>query len=256
MIRRPAQALREGINRYYSTVKKRLKRSKNKHRTVRDTWLEYNYGWAPLVSDIEDIAKLATLDPFRVSKPIRGLGGSAWNAESGEVNRAPNSIGGPLFWTARYRTVNQVSIQYLGAVCAENTPPSFPEQLGLSWSNVLPTIWELIPYSFLVDYFTNVGKVIEGISTGPIWLAWGCKTTRLDSKATYETLFRPDITTAGYGSTKWSGYVSGHGTTGRYFEMRREAIEKVSVGITDFTFKLPGSNTKWLNIAALARLRR
>lgn len=256
MIKNPAQALRRGLDLYHSDVKKRLKKSKHPNRTVRDTWLEYSYGWAPFVNDIHDIAKIACADPFRVRLPISGSGLVEWNEEQPDVNRAPASIGGPLFWVSKYRRSNDVGVRYKGAVYAENTPPSFPEQLGFSWSNLLPTIWELIPYSFLVDYFTNVGKVIEGVSTGPIWLAWGCKSTRKRSVSSYETYFRPELVTAGYnGSRKWNGYVTGHGRTGHYSWFLRESVEKVSVGLSDFTFKLPGSGTRWLNIAALARLR-
>jgi len=256
MIKRPASALRDGINRYHSDVKKRLKRSKHPNRVVQDTWLEYVFGWAPLISDISSACQLATADPYRIMQPIHGSGFVDWEEESGDVNRAPSTIGGPLVWVSRYRRMNDVGVRYKGAVSAENTPPSFPEQLGLSWSNVLPTIWELIPYSFLVDYFTNVGKVIEGISTGPISLAWGCKSTRKRSSCFKQVLFNPVTTTANYNnSRKWSGYITGSGRIGHYSWFLRESVEQVYVGISDFTFKLPGSGTKWLNIAALARLR-
>lgn len=256
LISSPAKALRQGIDRYYADVKKRTRRSKNKSRTVRDTWLEYQFGWKPLISDIEDIARLASLDPYRVHKPIRALGGTSEKTEPVDVTQSPSSIGGPLVWTVRNWLNNEVSVIYKGAICAQNEPVPFPEQLGLSWSNFLPTVWELIPYSFLVDYFTNVGKVIEGISTGWVWLAWGCKSTRKMSISKTEILFNPILVTNNYGSRLWSGYVTGSGVTGQYVRFLRESIEGVQIGLDDLRFKLPGSDTKWLNIGALARMRK
>jgi len=47
MLRRPAKSLRESINSYHRTAKKRARKEltpKRKNRAVRDTWLEYQYG--------------------------------------------------------------------------------------------------------------------------------------------------------------------------------------------------------------------
>lgn len=271
LIKSPAKALRKGIDRYYSDVKKRLRRrgvtrghgtgpgrnkpDKDRNRIVQDTWLEYVFGWAPLISDIKDISKLATADPHKVFVPIRSIGGIAWRSDNQDTTRGP-SVGGAPVWTERYYKEYASSVIYRGAVVAENNPPPFSEQFGLNWSNFLPTVWELIPYSFLVDYFFNVQKVVEGISTGTIWLAWGCKTSRKEIQFKKLIIPNPKATSSNYGSNMWSGVVTAPELTGRSFDLLRESVEGVSVGLSDFSFSLPGSERKWLNIAALARMRR
>jgi hypothetical protein len=254
MISSPAKALRKGIDAYHHTVKKRLRNAKKPNRVVRDTWLEFVYGWGPLINDVKDACQLGTADPYKVFQSIKGKGtvdGITSNSRQDYANS---------FLNVDYRMVmsQKVTVKYKGAIAAQNEPPGFPEQLGLSWSNVLPTVWELIPYSFLVDYFTNVGKVIDGIATGPISLAWGCQViwkeyglsvegVQLDRA--YLDTFKPDP------KDKAFGFATGGGKSGRRVYYFRQPANVVSLGLRDFRFKLPGSNIRWLNIAALARLR-
>jgi hypothetical protein len=178
-----------------------------------------------------------------------------WKVVNDRDLRQATETGWPYFYV--YNSLdNKVMVRYRGAVVAENSPPSFPEQLGLSWSNLLPTVWELIPYSFLVDYFTNVGSVIDGISTGVVSLAWGCRSEVRESLSRISTeLARVSLDT-NPGQGRWSGNVHGAGLIGQNRYVNRQSVNVISLGIGDFQFKLPGVSTKWLNIGALADLRR
>lgn len=253
MIRHPAQALRQGIDRYYGTVKKRLRRKKRDKRLIQDTWLEYVFGWKPLINDIEDACRLATVQPMANFQVIRGSGKDVISKAITQGNFTYGST--KTLWS--YVKTGSVDVTCKGAVSAVNEPPPFPEVLGLSWSNVLPTVWELIPYSFLVDYFTNVGKVIDGISTGNIQLAWGCKTVYKQSEVQITNLHLDDTFLQGNkpvgGSV--SGFATGGGKAATSTNIVRQPITGVSLGLGDFRFKLPGSDTRWLNIGALARLK-
>lgn len=253
MIRNPASALRNGLDRYHSDVKRRLKRSKHPQRTVRDTWLEYSFGWTPLINDVADAARLAIADPFAYQEVLQATSRDVQVDVRG-TGATSNSF---LQLYFLHRSTGYGQVRYKGAIRAEVSPPSFPEQLGLSWSNVLPTVWELIPYSFLIDYFTNVGRVIEGISEGPIRLAWGCKTTirkgQFEIERTwYDEAFLKAQTPLGGTS---SAYALGSGVSRTATLYDRYPISNVSVGIGDFRFKVPSRWRQWFNIAALARLR-
>lgn len=255
MIRQPALALRQSLVHYHQVVKYRLNRfPRHQDRVVKATWLEYQMGVRPLIKDIESIARLACADPFVVMQVLTGKGKDVQTdvRDTGSYGASILS----LWWHTS--TKAEVDIKYKGAVGFRNEPPGFPEQLGLSWSNFLPTVWELIPYSFLVDYFTNVGKVIDGISTGTVSLAWGCKnqwrrnTAEIGGLAVSQT-FLMQQTLPG---DKVSSYASGNGKLSSRSQYHRSPISGVSVGFGDLRFKLPGSGTRWLNIAALAKLRR
>lgn len=255
MIRNPAKALREGLNAYHADVKRRMRRSGRSNKVVQRTWLEYVFGWAPLINDVESAARLATAQPMRVLQILEGTSSSSYKTGQSVTAVTAAVCGGPRFIRRQHRQTT-VSVKYAGAISARNSPPGFPEQLGLSWSNLLPTVWELIPYSFMVDYFSNVGKVIEGLSTGVIDLAWGYKNVKRESEVfADETVLDEAYCNAQFGVNNWSGYATGTGKTGHYKNLTRGPISSISVGLTDASFKLPSSGIKWLNIAALASLR-
>jgi hypothetical protein len=258
MIKSPAKALRDTLNDYVTDVRhglKRHSRGKRRNKFIQNSWLEYSYGVAPLVNDVKSACKLATADPLRSQLKISSGADRDWKGNYVVTSNTPIVIGGPANWAEVAWNEAAIGVRYMGAAAANNSPPSFPEQLGLSWSNVLPTVWELIPYSFLVDYFSNVGKVIDGVSTGVIILSWGCKTTRCVSEAHVNTYLNNARVTSNYGSTKWTGYATGKGITSNYKYVTRDGIAGVSVGLSDLSFRLPGSGTQWLNIGALASLR-
>jgi hypothetical protein len=258
MIKSPAKALREGLNRYYRDVKKRSRGRRNArsaNKIVGETWLEYSFGWRPLIRDVESAVRLACALPDRYRQTIKAVGAENFKSTQRTENGAP-FVSYP-YWEEILQSDCLSMVIYRGAVDASISPPSFPEQLGLSWSNLLPTIWELIPYSFLVDYFSNVGTVIEGISTGNIGLSWGARTTRRVIETTLATKIMHRNLVLAVGHPNCSSFVDGAGLVGRRVEIARNPISQVSVGISDLRLRVPGATSvKWLNIAALATLRK
>jgi hypothetical protein len=258
MIKSPASALREGVVRYHRDVKKRLRRVRalpQYRKIVGETWLEYAFGWRPFIRDVADACRIASASPDSYRQTINASKTIEWNDIQKTVTRNPGSTINLPFWKEFYQQQTKVKVRYKGAVDARIKPPSFPEQLGLSWSNVLPTAWELIPYSFLVDYFSNVGKVIEGISTGTILLAWGCRTYRATRIMQMQSSVDLGACQAAVGHQFVRARVYGAGETGQSRHIDRSPVFAVSLGLRDLRLQVPGAGLKWLNIAALANLR-
>ncbi|DAD51512.1 TPA_asm: maturation protein [ssRNA phage Gephyllon.2_11] len=253
MISSPAKALRRGIDSYVKVALKRARKAKDPRGVIADTWLEHTYGWQPLVSDVSDAMDLRTAQPYAVFENISGRG------KSTPTNLITKGARTSSFLRVLYNFVNSVNVEvkYKGQIGFWNNPPNFGEQMGLSWSNALPTAWELIPYSFLVDYFSNVGKVIDGISTGRVDLAWGTKLTWVKSECQVsdtriDQAWLSANTPTGAHS---SGSASGGGDASSWSLFARRTVSNISFGIGDMHLKLPGSNTKWTNIAGLAASR-
>jgi len=252
MIRSPVKALRQGIDHYVSSARRRARRERSdrrKNAAIAETWLEYQYGWRPLYSDAIDAYKTLTKKSRAFAHgenlPVRGHGSS--DADFGGVTTIDGSV---LSYSAKIQLTGSVEVRYIGAVKGKPSSPSLGNAAiwGLSPSDFVPTIWNLIPYTFLVDYFTNAGTVIESWSTCTSGLSWKCRTTR---KLAFGTYIGWQIT-GGYSNTLSSSL------SPPTIKWTRKTISRSVpvLGTPDLIFRLPGSSTKFLNIAALFRARR
>lgn len=193
MVIRPAKSLRSSLaaaTRRIPKLMKALKRSgasrKTKARVLADTYLELTFGWQPLLADTRDgataLARLVTKDALE-RQQFRGYG-----AEEKPVSTWSSSL--PLQTGYDSQTVvlynshgAQKSIMeciYYGKFvtrlqdesAAKSSTTRLIELCGFTLTDFLPTAWEAIPWSFLVDYFTNVGDVIEAFSNCTSDIAW------------------------------------------------------------------------------------
>jgi hypothetical protein len=71
-------------------------------------------------------------------------------------------------------TSTETAVRYYGAVrCRVDTfTSSLAEETGVRVRDFAPALWEWIPYSFLVDYFTNIGDLIEAAAFPKSDIAW------------------------------------------------------------------------------------
>jgi hypothetical protein len=225
-------------------------------RALSDTWLEHNYGWQPLLSDVVDayqaLRRLSAKTPLE-----RFFGRSSRDTALSYVTGTRNLEITPMDFTVR--TVTRSDVTIYGAVKVEVDTPtaSFLEEMGLRARDFLPAVWEAIPYSFLVDYFSNVGDVIEAVSFPRSDLAWVSQTYRNHSIRSTE-----QVAVRYYESP---GYPAPNSNKVWYFKPPRVEWDRKYVSRSVYTgslvpslrLEIPGSKNwrKWLNMAALARMR-
>lgn len=255
-IRHPAQKLREGVSSYLSACKKgrgRTRSPKSKRRFLSQTWLEYSFGWRPLFHDIDSGAKaLARInaDLARYLIPIRGFGKDESMLPT--VGGAGEDYG---HLRARWNVekIETISDRFYGAIWSRPDQAALmsPSLLGFNPSQFVPTIWELIPFSFLVDYFTNIGSILDGWSVQKVNFAWLSRTTRTEIiHRSVDHRFEFDQLNNFFYSRYGSGSI-GNAVYRRIFVNRDNYTDSV---IPDFQLTVPGfTSTKWLNIAALVR---
>jgi hypothetical protein len=154
------RALRKGdlvrlsslINVHPTLAKDLAKDLKFTKRDVHSYWLEMQYGWKPLLQDVEGMATA-----FAKTRTSRA---SILHAQSRSTIKYPTSPPSGSFsgltgdvthegksWIT-YRIRNDITV-------AAN-------RLGLL--NPLSVAWELVPFSFIADWFVNVGDYIEECS--------------------------------------------------------------------------------------------
>ena len=142
-------------------------------------------------------------------------------------------------------------VTYRGAYVYRRPDGNFgiPELFGVDLSSVAPTSWELIPYSWLVDYFTDVGSAIDAVSIRLVEFGWSNVTVR-NSATSVWTHPRPTpvFSTGGAWSEFWCPHQ--YITKGTYRSISRQA----GLGELEWyipQFEMPKSMAKQLNLAAL-----
>lgn len=262
MIRNPARGLRGLVDETKDVLsnirrlgfRNSLSRSRVTEQLA-DAWLELQFGWKPLLSDIDDGAKaLAILNTGQSLHTNRITASHQTEVVTGDttVNYTQNGVAS---WDVRTESKSRCITIFRGALRVEARNPAEMRRdlFGFNPNNFAPTIWNLIPYSFLIDYFTNVGDIIEGWSLLGTRLAW-CNRTRKKTLVVTEVP-RSD-------SSIWRKGITNPSTTlkSMAFSPAKVVIEKSSVTraeynqamVPELVFQMPSlGSLKWLNIAAL-----
>jgi len=261
LITRPGRLIRKAVDGYVSRVKKiRARKAKDfRHtrtprqylREISDEWLEFQFGVKPLVNDVADAARaLADLSLRRDSRVVQARLTS--DSTGVDVNWSSGSIG-HLQWaydrTSRYTS----SVQFKGAVwCNTTNVSAFADKFGFVPQAWIPTAWELVPWSFLIDYFVNIGDLLSAVSYGTSNVTWSQSTSRVSRETTIEA--RRFIRNATFWSTISLVVTSAPKSVSLVTEVNRVASPSLCPVLI---FSVPGmESTRWLNIAALVAGRR
>jgi len=259
LIRHPAKAFRRGLDEYLLALKNRLRgirydARKKRTQVVSDTWLEYAFGWKPLCSDIEEgIQSLNRYLYQRMPSEFIGANGS-------DFCRIRSPAGTSSFSNMTSKNDGVIQLGYsewklYGVVSVENNVGRAFPSFGISFLEVVPTVWELIPYSFLVDYFTNVGDIFSAFSINRSnirWVSYGTCQLRARHGVGQRIEFPSPMPSA-------PDYVYDHGDheirpaeTYAYIEITKSrGTYSIYNPYVDFSFEIPGLSTKWINMSAL-----
>lgn len=176
MIRRPANALYGRARGYLEAISKERRRNPRYWtRTLGGLWLEQSFGWAPLINDVKDAYKAyqRLLDDSAKSDIVIGSFSQETDTTSTN-NMQPNQIsqcgltGMHIRWRCTYsRAKERTVVRYKAKVTnqVEATMWDNFALFGFTPSEFVPTAWELLPWSFLIDYFVNVGDVLSAAVT-------------------------------------------------------------------------------------------
>lgn len=215
------------------SLQKRYNKARKKGKTHREAlgdlsneWLQYRYAIMPLVFSVQDIVEL--LDSrtaefktgrSRDSVQLKGDSAPLFGGESGfiydEVTGTIkcSAVGKSRFTDQSLRLADQISI------------------------NPFLTAWELIPFSFVIDWFVNVGDVI--LANTSTWLSLASQSAFCASvKQEYTLLskFRGSLTDS-YVITG-SDYVSCDGSVSRpAFHYEKHDLSEWDVPIRMQTFR-------------------
>jgi len=160
-----------------------------------DAWLQYSFAISPTIGDIEDLLDTIGDHLTRNDKMFNISKGFVKNRQS--VTRGTNPSFIPdmtLNWT---RTVTEwVGYRYTGGyllLLRSGNDYSTRTRFGIT-ATALPLVgWELVPFSWVADYFTTMGSYLEEcFTTQPGKAVYLCKTQKYERVAITQGFLTPN----------------------------------------------------------------
>lgn len=241
-----------GFARQVGSVKKlALTKPRSYAEKISNAYLAYQYAISPLVSDgraaSEAISELLAKSSEPFIRVISGSGSQVSKTDPGVTEASLDYVG------YAYQSISACllsQVRYRGKVGLSLAVPSdWAIYTGLTPPDVIPAVWEAIPFSFLIDYFTNVSEVLyrgSSASASPLvrYIVKGVKNTSEVSGSAFR--FRtdhPDIL---------DGYFRGVASGGSFLT-RRVSVHRssgVELPPVNLNFETPSYNAG-INVLAL-----
>lgn len=150
--------------------------AKRTAKSLADLTLEYRFGIKPLAMVLGEGAAAVQSDRYMEALLPFSVKGKAASA----VQDYDDRFGG--FPSVHMRTITQTEFmtRFKGEyrLRSADIGPNYARSLGLTWREFVPTLYNLIPYSFLLDYVSNLHTLIETVAIPFTNVAWCVRTDR------------------------------------------------------------------------------
>ncbi len=181
--------------------------------------LAVQFGWLPLIRDLITISGLQKSVDRRRKEFDRLYSGNGLKRRIGLGAGAEVVSYGKFLNFGTYRNFNALLTENRSyrAWAVVNWRPTNPSSLppsdaalmrrmtGLTASHITEAVWEALPWSWLIDWFTNVGSVIKAGNRADARPNGGCVMVQYTSTATHPSYTQfNDLLTAGKLTTRWN----------------------------------------------------
>lgn len=201
-VRSVAELAIDDYRKKWRGLKRNLRTPTKSRELLSNSWLEYRYGWMPIVYDVESAMKAISSQRRRwnVGRSGQNIGNS-----DRRITVTPTS---QIDWTLDERLTYSHSVR--GWASSEF---QFQHQYGF---DPIVTAYELIPWSFVFDFFTQAGTWLEAVSP----FAPG---RLIDTMASIKTEIHRELWVSSFSKTNTGSYGDGQMDP---FLMRSVHIEK------------------------------
>lgn len=127
-----------------------------KEREIATTWLELQYGWIPLVNDVYNAVEHARNPP---KNPIVRCGSRREHFQKTTIKNAI-PLGSGYFSQER---ISKGSCSRRIVLEYRIDTPYLDRLSSVSLTNPLIVAWELLPFSFVIDWFLPIGSWLNGL---------------------------------------------------------------------------------------------
>jgi hypothetical protein len=251
-LRETAGMLKGRTLQFFSKIRRDFRRlKKSPAKALSALWLEVQFGWRPFINDIDNLKDAIIAERSHRTR-VSAIGKSSpksvvTTAMVGFGNGGYESMKTSRTTTkSSTRVVGLLSFDKLRAIYDDNRELS---RYGFDSSQFIPTLVELIPYSWLVDYFTNIGDIINASQVETRGLVYHVASTKklTDVEIEYSNMLVP----ASSGALRYvPGSFQAPSHKARRFTFTR-VIPATLVPSFATTYP-PLMSTKWVNVLAVA----
>lgn len=197
MIARPFGQATDLINRIVNRKLTLLKKGLTLAAASASAWNEYRFGWKPVLYDLQGIREAYVNNLVQHSKPVRIVARASdreivWDSLN-NITDSTRTYTTNVRMRGNYSHRATVSSGVLYELHDETLESATARRMGLRLSDVPASLWELVPYSFVVDRFLDVGMWLSAIVPKPGVKVLGSWTTTLDYQLNFHTIVEAKI---------------------------------------------------------------
>lgn len=157
------------VFRIYKAIRKMQIKNLKKElsfKELQDVYLEARYGLRPLYYDIKGFAAVLNTEQHLGRQTFRGKELHSETVQSSVPKLLVSSSAAAGFGIYRnYERLSRIDISARAGVLTDITALSAIELMGLG--QVAEAAWDLVPFSFIIDWFVNVGNTIASWTPDP-----------------------------------------------------------------------------------------
>jgi len=212
MLRSPLKKSRDIFQRMLKEKNRRLgKTVRSATLAASNAYLEYRYGLNPLFMDMENAMKAAA---SWGSQGFLRVARAQMNVDE-KVSAVPFSLSGGIpsvdsaTGTMLFRDSGRVAAGVIYSVLCEDRMARLNRIMGFRPNDTLQALYELLPYSFVADWFANIGDWLQAVTPAPgitILGNWVTSITTHSYEFPNATLKATVSGLTSYGSTNSSSY--------------------------------------------------
>lgn len=204
-------------------------------------WLQLGYGWLPLISDAKGAAETLAKSDNRFF-----IGKATHTAKRVFYEEKLQPLTGG--WVGSNVQLNQTSVNISYTVFYKQAIDILASAKELGLINPATIAWELMPWSFVIDWFIPIGDWVSSLdATAGLKFATGCVSTK--------TII--ENTAIRSGSYRTTTSLTQSYSSGTYKKITFKRSPLTTMPIALFTdFKNPFTATHWANAAALLSTAR
>lgn len=145
-------------------------------------WLEYRYGWRPIIGDMIKLCREVhnlreSMRRKRLVVRSSFVGESSGSATFVDLPWLGSGFSASGIFTRTQKGKAHAGIVY--EVKESTSSDQLLQTLGLHGKDLPSTVWEIIPFSFVADWFVNTGAWISAVTPNPFVQVLGSWVTQI-----------------------------------------------------------------------------